>query len=86
MEPLHPAGKTGTAQVAKQGSIGYQEGVTKATFAGFGPIEDPEFAMVVLIDHPRTAPWAADTAAPVFGEIAEFLMQYLEVAPRRAVE
>lgn len=80
------AGKTGTAQVAKQGSIGYEEGVTKATFAGFGPVEDPEFVMVVLVDHPRTAPWAADTAAPIFGEVADFLMQYLEVAPRRSVE
>lgn len=80
------AGKTGTAQVAKQGSAGYQAGVTKATFAGFGPVEDPVFAMVVMLDHPRTSPWASDTAAPVFGEIADFLLHYLEVAPRRAVE
>jgi cell division protein FtsI/penicillin-binding protein 2 len=77
------AGKTGTAQVAKQGSAGYQEGVTKATFAGFGPVEDPIFAMVVMLDHPRTSPWAADTATPIFGEIAEFLLQYYQVPPSR---
>lgn len=79
------AGKTGTAQVAGSGGK-YLEGVTKATFVGFGPVEDPVFAMVVMLDHPRTSPWAADTAAPVFGEIADFLLHYLEVAPRREVE
>ncbi len=76
------AGKTGTAQVASSEG-GYQEDATIATFAGFGPVEDPQFAMVVRIDHPRTTPWAADTAAPVFGEIAEFILDYLEVPPTR---
>ena len=77
------AGKTGTAQVASQNGVGYQEGVTNATFAGFGPIEDPVFSMVVTLNHPRTSPWAADTAAPVFGEVADFLLHYFEVVPRR---
>lgn len=76
------AGKTGTAQVA--GSDGkYQQGVTMATFAGFGPVEDPQFVAVVRINHPRTTEWAANTAAPVFGEIAEFILDYLEVPPTR---
>lgn len=80
------AGKTGTAQVAKTSGAGYQTGVTKATFVGFGPVEDPVFAMVVYLDHPRTSPWAESTAAPIFGEIADFLLHYLEVAPRRDME
>ncbi len=75
------AGKTGTAQVAEGG--GYAEGLTNATFAGFGPIEDPQFVMVVKIEHPRAVEWAADTAAPIFGEIADFLLDYLEIAPTR---
>ena len=75
------AGKTGTAQVADSG--GYSEDLTNATFVGFGPIENPQFVMVVKIEHPRATPWAADTAAPIFGEIADFMLDYLEIAPSR---
>jgi cell division protein FtsI/penicillin-binding protein 2 len=77
------AGKTGTAQVAKADGSGYEEDVTIGSFAGFGPVENPKFAMVVRIDHPRDIPWAESTAAPVFGEIAAFLLKYLEVPPTR---
>lgn len=75
------AGKTGTAQVAQGGS--YVEGITNATFAGFGPVENPRFVMVVKLEHPRASIYAADTAAPIFGDIAEFMLDYLEVAPTR---
>lgn len=77
------AGKTGTAQVARTDGAGYQSGVTKATFAGYGPVEDPAFVMVVMLDHPKTSPWASDTSAPIFGEIAQFVLQYLDIPPRR---
>ena len=77
------AGKTGTAQVPKKDGAGYEEDITIGSFAGFGPVENPRFVMVVRIDHPRTTPWAETTAAPLFGEIAAFLLQYLEVAPTR---
>lgn len=80
------AGKTGTAQVARENGAGYQTNVTKATFSGFGPVDNPVFVMSVYIDHPRTTGWASDTAAPVWGEIAEFLLQYYEVAPTRPLE
>lgn len=77
------AGKTGTAQVAKANGRGYEQGVTKGTFAGFGPVEDPKFAMVVYLDHPRSSEWADATAAPVFGRVAAFILKYLEVPPTR---
>jgi cell division protein FtsI/penicillin-binding protein 2 len=77
------AGKTGTAQVAKTDGTGYEEDKTIGTFAGFGPVEDPKFVMVVRIDHPRDAPWAESTAAPLFGQIASYLLQYFEVPPTR---
>ncbi|TAL50831.1 penicillin-binding protein 2 [Patescibacteria group bacterium] len=79
-------GKTGTAQVAKSDGIGYEADNTIGSFAGFGPVEDPKFAMIVRIDHPRDVVWAESTAAPLFGEIAEFLLQYFEVPPVRAIE
>ncbi|MDA0207827.1 MAG: penicillin-binding protein 2 [bacterium] len=76
------AGKTGTAQVA--GSDGrYQDGVTHASFAGYGPIEDPKFVMVIMLDYPKTSPWAADTAAPIFGTVAKDILRILEIPPTR---
>jgi len=79
------AGKTGTAQVASS-SGGYSQDSTIGSFAGFGPVEDPRFAMVVRIDNPKDVFWAESTAAPLFGEIAEFLLQYFEIPPVRSVE
>lgn len=81
------AGKTGTAQVAKENGGGYLPGdYTKASFAGYGPVEDPAFVMVVMLDHPRASTWGADTAAAIFGDVADFLLQYLQVAPTRSLE
>lgn len=80
------AGKTGTAQVARQDSIGYDPDATIGSFAGFGPVDNPKFVMVVRIDRPQGVQWAESTAAPLFGEIAAFLLQYFEVAPTRSVE
>ena len=74
-------GKTGTAQVASGGS--YDSGQNIGTFAGFGPVSNPRFAMSVRIDNPRGIPWAESSAAPLFGEIADFLLRYYEVPPER---
>jgi len=79
------AGKTGTAQVANPAG-GYYESITIGSFAGFGPVENPKFVMVTRIDRPRTVQWAESTAAPLFGEIADFLLKYFEVPPTRSVE
>lgn len=86
VEGYYIAGKTGTAQVARTDGIGYDEDATIGSFAGFGPVEDPKFAMTVRIDRPQGVQWAESTAAPLFGEIAEFLLQYFEVAPSRSLD
>lgn len=80
------AGKTGTAQVASSVGIGYAEDNTIGSFAGFGPVEDPKFVIVVRIDNPKDVVWAESTAAPLFGEIAEFLLKYFEVLPYRETD
>jgi cell division protein FtsI/penicillin-binding protein 2 len=77
------AGKTGTAQIARKDGKGYEEGATIGSFAGFAPVDDPRFVMVVKIDRPKDVQWAESTAAPLFGEIARFLLQYMEVPPER---
>jgi cell division protein FtsI/penicillin-binding protein 2 len=77
------AGKTGTAQVAKKDGSGYERDVTIGSFVGFAPVEDPKFVMLVKIDHPRDTIWAEATAAPLFGEIAKFMLNYFKVPPSR---
>jgi stage V sporulation protein D (sporulation-specific penicillin-binding protein) len=82
VDGYYVAGKTGTAQVASA-SGGYATGHTKASFAGFAPVSDPKFAMVVMLDKPRTSPWADSTSAVIWGEIAQFMLRYFEVIPER---
>jgi len=70
------AGKTGTAQVASKDKKGYGN-KTIHTFVGFAPVEEPQFVMLVKLDDPKAAPFAASSAAPLFGELAEFMLNYL---------
>jgi len=75
------AGKTGTAQISDKEKGGYIEGQTVGSFAGFGPVDNPKFAMLVVIDYPKDIEWAESTAGPVFGEMAKFLFEYYGVEP-----
>ncbi len=72
------AGKTGTAQVAERGVYGAN---TIHSFAGYGPVDNPAFAMLVKLDHPQKGRFASSTTAPIFGKIAEFILQYYEIPP-----
>jgi len=75
------AGKSGTAQTYKWGQALSGPGTTIASFVGYGPVEDPQFLVVVKIDRPRTIEWGAATAGPVFKDIASFLFDYYNVPP-----
>ena len=77
------AGKTGTAQVPKKDKRGYEEGNNIGTFIGFGPVEDAKFLMLVRINRPRNVSFAESTAAPAFGEIAQFILNYYNIPPTR---
>ncbi len=74
-------GKTGTAQVAKIGSKGYEEGINIGSFAGYAPINDPQFVVVVDLYNPKNVEWAESSAAPTFGEVMKFLLEYYRVKP-----
>lgn len=74
------AGKTGTAQIAGPG--GYTED-TNHSFVGFAPVDDPKFVMIIKFEKPEELIYSASTAAPVFGDIAKFILQYYQVPPVR---
>jgi cell division protein FtsI/penicillin-binding protein 2 len=73
------SGKTGTALKAIPG--GYSDRETNATFVGWGPSEDAQFMVYVWIDNPKTATFASVVAAPVFAEVAEYLLTYYQIPP-----
>lgn len=74
-------GKTGTAQIAKTGSKGYEEGINVGSFAGYAPINDPQFVVLVKIVNPKGVEWAESSAAPTFGKVMKFLLEYHKVKP-----
>lgn len=79
--------KTGTAQIPKPEG-GYEEnesglGIFIHTLAGYAPVGDPRYAMLVKLDKPKAARYAESTAAPLFGEISSFLLNfYYRVPPK----
>jgi cell division protein FtsI/penicillin-binding protein 2 len=79
-------GKTGTAQVAKKDSKGYEDGMTIGSFAGFAPLDDPMFTVLVKITNPKDVQWAESSAAPAFGQVMKFLLEYYNVKPTEIVE
>ena len=79
----HVAGKTGTAQKVDPATGTYSSTKSIGSFVGFVPAEDPEFAIVVVIDEPQGSAWGGVVAAPVFREVAEQTLRYFNVAPRQ---
>jgi len=73
------AGKTGTAQIPGLG--GYTD-ETIHSFIGYAPVDDPKFVMLIKFEKPQRT-FSSATAAPVFGKIANFILQYYQVPPTR---
>lgn len=74
------AGKTGTAQIPDFEHGGYTE-KTAHTFMGFAPYNNPRFVMGVKITAPKDERYAETTAAPLFGKIAKYILEYYSVPP-----
>ena len=76
------AGKTGTSEKADPITRGYSKDLRIASFAGFSPVSDPHLVIYVVVDEPGVKPYYGGTwAAPVFKEINERSLRYLNVAP-----
>jgi len=75
------AGKTGTAQIPLKGH--YDKDRTIASFVGFAPAYQAEFSMVVTLFEPSSSPWASETAAPLWFNIAEKIFLLNSINPRK---
>ena len=77
MKNYYVAAKTGTAQIASKAG-GYDENKTNHTFVGYFPATDPRFVLLVKFEEPKQN-WAESTAAPVFHDVAKFVLDYYAV-------
>ncbi|MFV0518521.1 MAG: penicillin-binding transpeptidase domain-containing protein [Aminipila sp.] len=71
-------GKTGTANKAKNG--GYSE-ETYSSFIGMAPMDDPQVAILLVVDNPKGVKFGSQTAAPGVKLILEDTLRYLNIQP-----
>jgi cell division protein FtsI/penicillin-binding protein 2 len=74
------AGKTGTAQIAKNGV--YEPGAYAASFIGMIPAHHPRFVIYVKIEDPVGVYYGGAVAGPVFTKIARAAMLHAGILPK----
>ncbi|QHD03111.1 cell division protein [Pseudomonas sp. S04] len=78
----HVAGKSGTARKTSAGLKGYAVNSYRSLFAGFGPMSDPRFAIVVVIDEPSKAGYFGGlVSAPVFSKVMSGTLRLMNISP-----
>jgi cell division protein FtsI/penicillin-binding protein 2 len=75
LEDYNAGGKTGTAQKVESGTYSHSKFV--GSFIGFAPIEKPVLAVVVCVDEPHPVYYGGDVAAPVFRNVVNDSLRYL---------
>jgi cell division protein FtsI (penicillin-binding protein 3) len=73
------AGKTGTAQKYDPETGRYSTHDLIASIVGFAPINTPAVTIYVQLDSPAGAHEGGQVAAPVFKQVAQQVLAYLEV-------
>ncbi|MBT4575659.1 MAG: PASTA domain-containing protein [Candidatus Cloacimonetes bacterium] len=74
LEHIAIAGKTGTSEKAISGKVGYEEEKYTSVFAGFFPINKPEYVMVIVYDeadYKSYAYYASLSAVPTFRDVVK---------------
>ena len=85
LEGYSVSGKTGTARkIDKSGQ--YSEKKHVASFVGFTPSDNPEIAVVIVIDEPHEEYYGGTVAAPAFKKIAQETLNYLGIPPRDTLD
>ncbi len=73
-------GKTGTAQKIDPATHTYSKTMHIASFAGLAPVNNPVIAVAVVMDNPKAGSYYGTAAsAPVFAEVAQQVLEYLNV-------
>ena len=91
LEGYSSAGKTGTAQKVDPATGAYSKTKYVASFAGFAPINNPQIAVVVILDSAVGLHQGGQVSAPVFQRIVQQVLEYqhvphdVELPPSRQV-
>lgn len=73
------AGKTGTAQKINPATGRYSKTNYNASFIGYAPVNNPVVTILVNLDSPIGGHEGGPTAGPVFKEVAEQVLAYMNV-------
>ena len=68
------AGKTGTSQKFDSTRGVYSSEKVRTSFMGFFPAENPQVAILVILDEPQRDKWGGVASAPVFKKIGEQIL------------
>jgi cell division protein FtsI (penicillin-binding protein 3) len=72
------AGKTGTSQKFDFARNVYSSDKVRTSFMGFFPADDPQVAILVILDEPQRDKWGGVAAAPVFRDIGEQILNCIK--------
>lgn len=79
------AGKTGTSRKPNANGKGYSKDIF-TSFAGFYPVGNPKLTVFVVVDSPTMyESWGSTVAGPIFKQIAEETLDYLNLRPKAPV-
>lgn len=73
------AGKTGTAQLIDPRTGRYSKNRFISSFVGFVPADNPKIALIIVIYEPKGQIFGGIVAAPVFKEIVDQSLSYMNV-------
>ncbi|WP_227017200.1 penicillin-binding transpeptidase domain-containing protein [Sinanaerobacter chloroacetimidivorans] len=76
-------GKTGTANKAQGGGYSNE---TYSSFIGMAPMDDPQIAILLVVDNPKGVKFGSQTAAPGVKLILEETLRYLNIQPSYSQE
>ncbi|MFA5322302.1 MAG: penicillin-binding protein [Smithella sp.] len=74
MDNVSVAGKTGTSQKFDSARGVYSSEKVRTSFMGFFPAENPQVAILVILDEPQKDKWGGVASAPVFKKIGEQIL------------
>lgn len=69
--------KTGSAWVVENGR--YKDGVIVGSFIGFAPYENPEYAMLVVVNQPEGIEFGGPSAGPIWHDVMEEVLRYKSI-------
>ena len=76
-------GKTGTANKVEDGKYG---NYYYSSFLGMAPMDDPQIAILVVVDSPKGSYYGSLTAGPIAKSILQDTLRYMNIEPQYTEE